>query len=112
MENSDKIRDILTSIGYNLSDHGGEFRARPIYRDSDNNTVLRIKKSNGRWVDFKTSQTGNFLELVKISLGLESQKEARKYVDEEFPISEVKTKIYRPKISQPRTFSKDFLFNL
>jgi len=111
-EHSDKIREILTSIGYTLSDYGAEFRARPIYRDSDNNTVLRIKKSNGHWIDFKTNESGNLLELVRLSLNLESINEAKKYVNEEFPLSEVKTKIIRPKISQPRIFSKELLSKL
>ena len=74
---SQQIRDILGEIGYNLQDHGKEFRARPIYRDSDSNTVLRIRKDNGRWVDFKENISGNFEDLVKISLGLSSTEDAR-----------------------------------
>ena len=53
MDMSQQIRDILSDIGYNLQDLGKEYRARPIYRDSDSNTVLRIRKDNGNWVDFK-----------------------------------------------------------
>ena len=66
----DYIRDILSEIGYNLQDYGKEYRARPIYRNSDNNTVLRIRKENGSWTDFKHSVGGSFEELIKISLNL------------------------------------------
>ena len=54
----DEIRDVLTEIGYVLHDYGKHFRSRPLYRESDNNTVLSIDKENGRWRDFKTNQGG------------------------------------------------------
>ena len=47
----DNLKDILLEIGYsNIIDSGKEFRTRPIYRDSGNNTSLCIKKSNGKEV--------------------------------------------------------------
>ena len=76
----DYIRDILSEIGYNLQDYGKEYRARPIYRNSDNNTVLRIRKENGSWTDFKHSVGGSFEELIKISLNLKSIDEAKKFL--------------------------------
>ena len=38
----DKIREVLGEVGYTLYDFGQYFRARPLYRESDNNTVLSI----------------------------------------------------------------------
>ena len=44
----DDIKQVLLSLGFsNISDLGKEYRARPIYRDSDNSTVLSIKKDSG-----------------------------------------------------------------
>jgi len=34
------VFQVLTDLGYKLKDHGKEYRARPLYRDSDNDTVL------------------------------------------------------------------------
>ena len=52
------LKSILTEIGYKLHDRGKEYRSRAIYRDSDNDTVLSIKKDTGRWVDFKEQRFG------------------------------------------------------
>ena len=41
------IRDILTDLGYSLRDYGKEYRAKPLYRESDNDTILTIEKSTG-----------------------------------------------------------------
>ena len=46
---SDRVREILTDIGYNLSDQGKYFRTKPLYRDSSSSTVLSIRKSDGVW---------------------------------------------------------------
>ena len=50
---SDQIREIITEIGYSLSAQGKYFRTKPIYRDSSSSTVLSIRKSDGRWKDFR-----------------------------------------------------------
>ncbi len=47
METGVNIHQILTSMGYSLKDFGREYRTKPIYRDSDNDTVLRIYKDSG-----------------------------------------------------------------
>ena len=40
------IKETLINLGYsNIKDMGSEYRTRPIYRESDNNTTLRIKKT-------------------------------------------------------------------
>lgn len=87
MNNSDQIRDVLTDIGYSLRDYGKEYRAKPIYRDSDNNTVLSIKKDTGRWIDFKEGISGSFEELIKLSLNLSSIDDAKKFLVDKVGIS-------------------------
>jgi hypothetical protein len=76
----DSIRQILQDIGYVLTDHGKEFRAKPLYRDSDNDKVLRIWKDSGRWVDFKENKSGSIEDLVRLSLNLSSINEAKNWI--------------------------------
>lgn len=65
-------REILESIGYSLTDDGKHYRAKPLYRDSDNCTVLCINKDNGSWFDFKTSEGGPFEKLVGKTVNISS----------------------------------------
>ena len=69
----DEIRDILTEIGYSLSDQGKYFRTKPLYRDSSNSTVLSIRKSDGVWKDFREDIGGSLEDLVRITLRLKSK---------------------------------------
>jgi len=38
------VYQILTDLGYKLKDCGKEYRTRPLYRDSDNDTVLDLQR--------------------------------------------------------------------
>jgi hypothetical protein len=107
MDNSDKIKEILTDIGYDLRDYGREYRARPIYRDSDNNTVLRIKKDTGRWVDFKEGISGSLEELVKLSLQLSSIDDAKKYLNSKIDLTSIT--IQKPLITEAKVLPTEFL---
>ena len=111
MDMSQQIRDILSDIGYNLQDLGKEYRARPIYRDSDSNTVLRIRKDNGNWVDFKENISGKFEDLVKLSLNLSSVDEAKRYLSDKISLDEERV-VYKPRIVERRILSQDFLEGL
>lgn len=104
----DYIRDILNDIGYTLQDHGKEYRARPIYRSSDNNTVLRIKKDTGRWVDFKHSVSGSFEELVRISLNLKSIDDAKEFLKTK-NVDGAQLEKAKPTVKTIKTFSKEAL---
>ena len=59
MNDCESVRRILQDIGYVLTDNGREFRAKPLYRDSDNDSVLRIWTNSGQWVDFKENKSGS-----------------------------------------------------
>ena len=110
MNESQQIKDVLTEIGYDLRDFGKEYRARPIYRDSDNHTVLRIKKDTGRWTDFKEGISGSFEELVRLSLNLASVEDAKKFLKNKVDFSE--RKVEKPQITEVKTLSKEFLNKL
>lgn len=75
------IKQTLIDLGYSVTDSGKSYRMRPLYRDSDNNTVLSVLKSNGRWNDFAEGKQGSFLELVALTLGLKDISEARSHLE-------------------------------
>lgn len=104
---SDDIKDILTEIGYNLRDCGNEYRAKPLYRDSDNNNVLCIKKDNGVWFDFKTNKYGSLEELVRLTLKLEDISQAKDFIKDKFNF-EKRTRV-KEKVKSQQTFNKDNL---
>lgn len=66
--NQEQIKSALENLGYKLSDKGKEWRARPLYRDSDNDTSLSIKKENGYWTDFARNFSGKFEDLIEKTL--------------------------------------------
>lgn len=102
------VHDILTSLGYDLRDFGKSFRAKPIYRDSNNSTALIIDKETGRWHDFSTSQGGDIKQLIKLTLKTPSEDDLIKYLNG-FTPSAVTNNV---KIEQQKTFSKDLLIKL
>jgi hypothetical protein len=107
--NSDEIRQVLSDLGYNLQDYGKEFRACPLYRDSDNNTVLSIKKDTGRWIDFKENISGNLVDLVKLTLDCNTE-DAKKYLITK--ISDAPVRVIKPEVKQRKTLNTNFLNNL
>ena len=75
-----EIRQILSDLGYHpILETGNELRMRPIYRESDNNTSLCILKNTGRWIDYGTGKTGNFNQLIAVTLGIE-EVDSSKYL--------------------------------
>lgn len=112
METGINIADILKNIGYNLKDYGKEYRAKPLYRDSDNDTVLKIYKDSGNWVDFKENISGDFTSLIKLSLKLESETAAKEWLkDKKFTFFNTSEKI-KPKVKSIKTFDKELLLKL
>lgn len=85
---SEAVRSILEEVGYNLVDAGREYRARPLYRDSDNDTVLRIWKDSGKWVDFKENKSGSLEDLIQITLKLKNVQEAKEWISSKWSRSE------------------------
>lgn len=109
---SETIREVLTDLGYQLTDLGREFRARPIYRDSGNNTSLCIYKADGKWTDFSASKSGKFEDLVKLTLGLQDIEQVREYLENSFSLSSLTTKNKPLLHSKAATFDKSILLEL
>lgn len=109
---SHDIKDMLYELGYtNIIENHKEYRTRPIYRDSDNNTVLKINKKNGRFVDFARNISGSFDDLVKITLGLKDAEEAKGWVSQQKSSSPVLSEP-KPELKSPKVFSKASLAKL
>ncbi len=108
------IKEMLYELGYsNISEYPREYRTRPIYRDSDNNTVLRIDKTTGRFVDFAENISGSFEDLVKLTLKMKTVDEAQKWVSSKGQSQgDTKIEIVKPEIKSPKVFNKTCLSKL
>jgi hypothetical protein len=109
MEN---IKEILSNLGYNLKEYSKEYRTRPLYRDSDNENVLVIYKDSGRWVDFKENLTGNLQDLVRITLNLSNNVEAKEWISQKAPNTNTYTVYKKPEIKQVKCYSPEVLLKL
>ena len=105
MEN---LQEILSELGYSLRDYGHEYRARPLYRESDNETVLCIKKDTGFWIDYKHQISGHLEDLVRLTLKLDTVSEAKDYLSQNFDIKKSK-EIEKPLVKERKFLSQDVL---
>ena len=106
------VFQVLTDLGYKLKDHGKEYRARPLYRDSDNDTVLKIEKNSGNWFDFKQNISGDLNSLVKLTLKLDGVEEAKQWLKNKNFISQVSTDVEKPLIKTTKSFDLNILDRL
>jgi hypothetical protein len=106
------VYQILTDLGYKLKDFGKEYRTRPLYRDSDNDTVLKIYKDTGHWFDFKENISGDFSSLVGMTLKLEDPSKAKEWLkDKNFTFHQPK-EISKPLLKSTKKFDLELLSNL
>jgi len=106
------VFQVLTDLGYKLKDHGKEYRARPLYRDSDNDTVLKIEKNSGNWFDFKQNISGDLNSLVKMTLKLDGVDEAKQWLKNKNFISQAITNVEKPLIKSSKNFDISILDRL
>ena len=103
------VREILEEVGYtNLKDAGSWFRTRPLYRDSDNDTVLAINKTSGYWYDYKECKGGKLAELISLSTNNLSIEDAEEILKSKYSFSSapVKEKIKTIKYYDPSLLVK------
>lgn len=105
------VKEILENLGYELTDRGKEYRARPLYRESNNRTSLSIKKDNGYFFDYSAGISGPIEDLVKLTLKLKDINDAKKWLDEK-RLSVSKSKPSKPKIRMQKTYPKEILNKL
>jgi hypothetical protein len=106
------VYQILTDLGYQLKDCGKEFRAKPLYRDSDNDTVLRIYKDTGNWVDFKENISGDINSLVNLTLKLESPIKAQEWLKNKNFVIAPSIQNQKPIIKSTKKFDLSLLLKL
>ena len=107
------IKEILNNIGYqNLKDFGNWYRTRPIYRSSDNDTVLAINKNTGYWYDYKLCKGGRLSELVQITLNLNDLSYADKMLAEKFNFTGIVSNPDKTIISQVKIYNESMLDGL
>ena len=106
------VFQVLTDLGYKLKDHGKEYRARPLYRDSDNDTVLKIEKNSGNWFDFKQNISGDLNSLVKLTLKLDGVDEAKEWLKNKNFVSQISTNVEKPLIKTAKSFDINILDRL
>jgi len=107
------IKEILNNIGYqNLKDFGGWYRTKPIYRASDNDTVLAINKNTGYWYDYKLCKGGKLSELVQITLNLNDLSYADKMLAERFNFTGIVTNPEKTIINQVKIYNESMLDGL
>lgn len=69
------VKELLNSIGYtNLKRDGEFYRTRPLYRQSGNDTSLRIHSQTGYFCDFSAGLNGNLKKLIHLTLGISEQE--------------------------------------
>src|ERR1039457_5989019 len=108
-----EIKIILEKIGYTLIDMGNEWRTKPLYRESDNNSVVSIQKITGLYYDFADRTGGNLKDLIKRTLNLSNDQDAEKILkDNNFIDPEIKSNKYESHISMQKTFQKEMLLKL
>jgi len=106
------VYQILTDLGYKLKDYGKEYRTKPLYRESDNDTVLKIYKDSGHWFDFKENISGDFNSLVSMTLKLESPSKAKEWLkDKNFSFSR-SFEPTKPLLKSTKKFDIEILQNL
>jgi hypothetical protein len=106
------VKEILIDLGYsNISEGPKEYRMRPIYRDSDNNTVLSVKKESGRFIDFSKGITGSIEDLIKLSLNLKNVEEVKTWISNK-NISLERREEAKPKLVTQKVYEKDMLLKL
>ena len=105
-----KVYEILSELGYKLTDVGIEYRTSALYRDGDNETSLRVYKDTGKWHDFKENRFGELEDLVKLTLGTKTIEEAKYYLqNKDFKPSVLK---YEPTLENEKTFAPEELADM
>ena len=110
---SDKIKDILTNLGYKLTDCGNHWRTNALYRGGKNPTAVQVYKDSGVWVDYVKDSKALPLEyLVQATLQTNDKEEIKKVIGGyDFSISR-KEIIERPKLTMEKTYPDAILNKL
>lgn len=110
---AEKIKKVLTDLGYNLTDFGNHWRTNALYRGGSNNTAIKVYKDTGVWVDYV--QDGAYLPfetLIEATIKTNDKVEIEKILggyDFDLPTHQ-ETKA--PKIEMEKTYPDSILEKL
>jgi hypothetical protein len=110
---SDKIKDILTNLGYKLTDCGNHWRTSALYRGGSNPTAVQVYKDSGVWLDYvKNSQALPLESLIQATLQT-NDKEQIKKITGGYDFSITRTEVVeRPKLTMEKTYPESMLDKL
>lgn len=110
---SDRIKNILSELGYNLKDFGNHWRTNALYRGGKNPTALQIYKDSGVWVDFVKNSAHLPLEsLIQATLQTNDPEEIKKITGgHDFSIDRT-SDIDKPKLEMEKTYPESILSRL
>lgn len=110
---ADKLKDILTNLGYKLSDFGNHWRTSALYRGGTNPTALQIYKDSGVWVDFvKNSSYLPFESLIEATLKTNDPNVISKITEGYDFDTPQESRISKPKISIEKVYPNSVVENL
>lgn len=110
---SDKIKNILSDLGYKLSDFGNHWRTNALYRGGKNPTALQIYKDSGVWVDYVKNSNHLPLEsLIEATLQTNDPKIIKKVTGGlDFTLDRVHN-IELPKLDMEKIYPESILNRL
>jgi hypothetical protein len=110
---SDKIKDILTNLGYKLTDCGNHWRTSALYRGGSNPTAVQVYKDSGVWLDFvKNSQALPLESLIQATLQTNDKEQVKKITGGyDFSINRLEV-VERPKLTMEKTYPNSMLDKL
>jgi hypothetical protein len=112
---SEKIKDILQKLGYNLTDFGSHWRTSAVYRGGNNPSSVQIYKDSGVWVDYvKGDGYMSLRSLIQATLQTNDPKEVSELMkgyDFDSPSKEAATPTY-PKTEMEKTYPDSILIKL
>jgi len=102
------IKEIMLNLGFsNITELAKEYRATPVYRDSDNNTSCSVKKDTGYFVDYgRVGISGPLEKLVELCLRC-SKEDAKKWLESEQGFVVKQRHIYDLPAKTYKTLSQD-----
>lgn len=82
--NESKIKEVLHSLGYKLSDRGSYWQTSAVFRNGDNGTAIQVYKDTGVWKDYvQDTVFSPFKRLVEATLGTNDKSTIDKYLKDE-----------------------------
>ncbi len=107
-----QIKDILLNLGFsNINELAREYRAKPIYRDSDSSNSMSVKKDTGYFVDYARGIQGPLEKLVQLCLNC-SIEDAKKWLESEQGFEIKKRHVFDIPDKVYKTLSQDAFDNV